>query len=953
MDPEKFRQRLERKARQVAENSPGIPPPRRPSGSSTLEAAAPPESFGMPEAVIKWYRPVLVVTDDKFVRSETRPDGDNRFIDPDAEASRELLDALEAGRAILDPAIRSVGRIELTGNLRYPWVGTGWIIGGGLGEDIIVTNAHVAREFAMASKGAFVFRPGVPDISKPQSAHIDFREELGGAAAREFPITGIVWVSEVPGLDMALLKVAREAGDDRIDPPIGLQTDDLAGNRMLAVIGFPGSNNGYEMEPFEKLFGRILGKKRFSPGYYTGVRSGSATYDCSTLPGSSGSLVLDVATGRAAGLHFAGTAFDTNYAVTAQELARVLSERPWQGETVRAARPKLGDTAAGIVPGASQGAVSGDVTLAVPDAGGGVSLTLPLHIVVRLGQPAQGTAAIAGTSAGTGARDRVSAEAAAQLVQQHLKGDPAVLNVKADYLFRDGVLSDDYGVIVAVAPGSSLDPAAHDLGARLNGVEIAVETADPATIAEEQLGIVPEAFAGRQAEYERDLGDARFDLSPVTGRMKIKLHVSPEAGWPVLRDFLADADGDELTIGMYHMTAPHIVEAIEEVVKRRVPIKLTLDRQRGDLKKNPDDTTGETKKNDIPERDTLKKFEGIAGSRFNWAPASLGGSGLFASAYHIKVAVWATKKGNKVAAKKFWLSSGNWQSSNQPGLQQGVDEISTVTWGEVADYNREWHAIVEHDGLAETMRQHLLQDYEDNLRADREEEAVAALVPDVLVPVEMLEKPRRVRDFRPFAPHDIDDKATVQILLTPDNYPETIARLISEAKDRVLIENQSFNFWSDLKKTPAHFLKIATAVKNRQKAGLDVRIIFRNSYGSEREILRNLKKFGIKADDEHARYFDKCHNKGIVIDDDIVILGSQNFTAAGTGPNRDASLVIWHKEANEYFRKVFEHDWNNVATNRADTEMPDAAVQFVPAGAEVPTPAGYRRISLAEFLGET
>jgi hypothetical protein len=48
--------------------------------------------------------------------------------------------------------------------------------------------------------------------------------------------------------------------------------------------------------------------------------------------------------------------------------------------------------------------------------------------------------------------------------------------------------------------------------------------------------------------------------------------------------------------------------------------------------------------------------------------------------------------------KRFWLSSGNWQHSNQP-------EISPLTKPadvpEMKKRNREWHVIVDHQGLAD------------------------------------------------------------------------------------------------------------------------------------------------------------------------------------------------------------------------------------------------------------
>src|SRR5947208_3403033 len=79
----------------------------------------------------------------------------------------------------------------------------------------------------------------------------------------------------------------------------------------------------------------------------------------------------------------------------------------------------------------------------------------------------------------------------------------------------------------------------------------------------------------------------------------------------------------------------------------------------------------------------------------------------------------------------------------------------------------------------------------------------------------------------------------------------------------------------------------------------DVRIIFRSGYGKERDTFRRAVEFGF--DKERIRFFGTCHTKGIVIDKKRVLLGSQNWTGAGTKPNRDASLLIENEEAAQYF----------------------------------------------------
>ena len=57
------------------------------------------------------------------------------------------------------------------------------------------------------------------------------------------------------------------------------------------------------------------------PGQVTEVRPDILLHDCSTVGGNSGSVLVDLATGEAIGLHFAGRFLEANYAVPATVVA--------------------------------------------------------------------------------------------------------------------------------------------------------------------------------------------------------------------------------------------------------------------------------------------------------------------------------------------------------------------------------------------------------------------------------------------------------------------------------------------------------------------------------------------------------------------------------------------------------------------------------------------------------
>lgn len=948
-DDEAYLNRLRALARKLEARSGKRFPGRGPSPEAPLMGAEPfgaepfsaMESAASPraelEAIIRWSRPVLWINRDEVDEAWSLGVPD--------DADQDLIAEMNAHRAGITGIIPSVGRIELRNNLHFAWCGTGWIVDFDGESDIVITNAHVAEIFAQAAGGRFTFRPGIPDPTVPQDARIDFREEISHSAPREFPVTEVIWVSPGQRPDVAFLRVAREAGDDRLAPPVPLAHGPGAEDALLAVIGYPGKDDRAEYaDRLASIFGSEFGIKRLALGRPTpGGSEDWITHDCSTLPGSSGSVIWDATQGAAAGLHFAGTAFTNNFAVPARKLREIIRTRPWHGME----RPASPTGAPAPAPG----------WVARPD--GSMDITVPLTLNLRLGD---GGLTLGGAAAAPPRSDRASAEAAAPQVAALARGSAEadkVLAVRAEYLFDAHGITDDLGVVVAVAPGAPLKPADYGLAEHHAGVRVVVETADPVTIAEEMFGfgVEREAFRGRRAAYERDLGEPRFSLAPVTDRIRLRLCVSPEAGWPVLREFLSIRDYEQLTIGMYHVTAPHVITALLDFAGRSRPtsrLTLTLDRQRGDLAVNPDDTSGGTKADDIPERETLARLSAALGDRFSFAKASLGSGGLFPTAYHIKVAVWTDRlPGNRREDKLLWLSSGNWQSSNQQPLEIPPADAPGLRFEDVADYNREWHAVIEHPGLAATFRAHLEQDQLDNALASAAESRLTAREDSILVPAEALERPRTPGSFRAFAPLDLDEEMTVQPLLTPDNYPEVVLSLVGEAQERLWIQNQSFNLWKTPEDTPAHFLAIAEAIRDRQRAGVDVRILFRNLFGSERNVIRRLKAFGMETGPDHLRYFPTNHTKGMVIDGQTVMLGSQNLTAAGTGPNRDASLVIRHPAANAYFAELFEHDWTQYGENAPQPESRRLRpVMRVADGVRTEAPQGYVALSLGAFLGE-
>lgn len=220
-------------------------------------------------------------------------------------------------RARIERAIGAVGRVEVTGNPRIPYGGTGFLVGDGL----MMTNRHVAELFTSGlGRLGLRFRSGM-------ASAIDFKQEVVPSPPELFDVADVVMVH--PYWDCALLKVRALTGQRTVltlasAPPAG-----QIARRPVVIVGYPAFDPRNEPDLQRRIF-RVFERKRLQPGELKGygiIHSfeqdvEALTHDVSTLGGNSGSAVIDMETGTVLGLHFAGVRRKANYAVPAWELAR-------------------------------------------------------------------------------------------------------------------------------------------------------------------------------------------------------------------------------------------------------------------------------------------------------------------------------------------------------------------------------------------------------------------------------------------------------------------------------------------------------------------------------------------------------------------------------------------------------------------------------------------------------
>lgn len=253
------------------------------------------------ESIVRRFgRPVLFIQNDTFEL-------------PQSEVLRQRL---QNGREVIENSIRAVGRVELREHPKHAWVGTAWLVA----EDIVVTNRHVAEEFAIKDKEQFVFKRNFKGRSI--LARIDFAEEFRIPEQDEYQLIEPLYIEDEDGYDIAFFRVKHTVSNVQ---PIVLSSTSTK-NDNVVTIGYPARDSRIpDQSLMSTIYGDVYAVKRLAPGVlmteetYNGLTY--LTHDCTTLGGNSGSVVLNLDGSGAAGLHFSGSYGEANYAVPATIIA--------------------------------------------------------------------------------------------------------------------------------------------------------------------------------------------------------------------------------------------------------------------------------------------------------------------------------------------------------------------------------------------------------------------------------------------------------------------------------------------------------------------------------------------------------------------------------------------------------------------------------------------------------
>ena len=133
------------------------------------------------------------------------------------------------------------------------------------------------------------------------SASVDFRMEFGVDAINEFPLAEVLHIEPDPGPDMAFFRLSRQGASPGATTgnPVRLSARAPANDRRVAVIGYPAFDSRIpEPDTLRNIFGETFDIKRLAPGEIMRTDAAAVEHDASTLGGNSGSVVMDLETGK-------------------------------------------------------------------------------------------------------------------------------------------------------------------------------------------------------------------------------------------------------------------------------------------------------------------------------------------------------------------------------------------------------------------------------------------------------------------------------------------------------------------------------------------------------------------------------------------------------------------------------------------------------------------------------
>ncbi len=259
---------------------------------------------------------------------------------------------------------------------------------------------------------------------------------------------------------------------------------------------------------------------------------------------------------------------------------------------------------------------------------------------------------------------------------------------------------------------------------------------------------------------------------------------------------------------------------------------------------------------------------------------------------HAKIAV---RDGSSI-----WIGSGNWKDSSFPiGDAQG---------------NRERGVFVHHTEFATEVLERMKYDANISLphvRKWSEDDGSFKAVDGWIMPNADPLPPEQSVSFPPTIQVE-----RAKLLTCPDECVEGIVKLIEEAEHSldISVQGLSLKWESEWGVNP-----IIEAIELAAERGVRVRLLH-NGYYMNDDVRAVIQRFNIEWNETLGHdtsailmnvdpSIQKLHDKTLLIDNEVTVLGSLNFAPSAFLRNREHMIVLNSDDLTEWFGRIFEEDW--------------------------------------------
>ncbi len=156
-----------------------------------------------------------------------------------------------------------------------------------------------------------------------------------------------------------------------------------------------------------------------------------------------------------------------------------------------------------------------------------------------------------------------------------------------------------------------------------------------------------------------------------------------------------------------------------------------------------------------------------------------------------------------------------------------------------------------------------------------------------------------------FSSQKFTGSMTIQTIVSPDNDVSAIKALLQSATNTIYVQQAYIK--TEWDGSSDEFLDELEDAVDR---GVTVKVIIDKQPSGAADSADHMKSKGIEIA-YSSSVFEYCHNKGVIVDNSIVLISSINWSYEAANENREAGVIIFDTNVAGFFVDVFAYDWQN------------------------------------------